>query len=80
VRQAFVIERYAIHKKSGTRSCEIAYGITSRPPDEADPEECSPPTVVTGASKTATTILDWNYTMKTGVGYAPDTVYPSITA
>ena len=38
VGQAFVIERHAMEKKSGKRSCEIAYGITSRTPDEAGPE------------------------------------------
>lgn len=39
VRQAFVIERETIHKKTGKRSCETAYGLTSRPPDQATPQQ-----------------------------------------
>jgi predicted transposase YbfD/YdcC len=34
--QAFVIERQAIEKKTGEISSEIAYGITSRPPEQAN--------------------------------------------
>ena len=36
VGQAYVIERETIHKKSGKRSRELAYGITSRSCDQAD--------------------------------------------
>ena len=36
--QAFVVEREAIHKKTGELSSEIAYGITSRPPAQANPQ------------------------------------------
>ncbi len=36
VGQAFVIERHVTHKKSGKTSCEIAYGLTSQKPDQAD--------------------------------------------
>jgi predicted transposase YbfD/YdcC len=35
VGQAFVIERECLYKKSGKRSLDIAYGITSRSPEEA---------------------------------------------
>jgi predicted transposase YbfD/YdcC len=38
VGQAFVIERHCIEKKSGKCSLEIAYGITSRPPEQANPQ------------------------------------------
>jgi predicted transposase YbfD/YdcC len=34
--QAFVIEREAMEKKTGERTAEIAYGITSRPPEQAN--------------------------------------------
>jgi predicted transposase YbfD/YdcC len=38
--QAFVIEREAIKKKTGEISApEIAYGITSRPPQQANPQQ-----------------------------------------
>jgi len=36
VGQASVIERHSIDKKTGKCSCEIAYGITSQSPQEAD--------------------------------------------
>lgn len=36
--QAFVVEREAIEKKTGETSREIAYGITSRPPEQANPQ------------------------------------------
>ena len=36
VGQAFVIERETIVKKTGQRSCETVYGLTSRPPTQAD--------------------------------------------
>ena len=38
VGQAFVVERQAVEKKSGEISSEIAYGITSRPPEQANPQ------------------------------------------
>jgi predicted transposase YbfD/YdcC len=38
VRQAFVVQRESTDKKSGQYSCDIAYGITSRPPEQADPK------------------------------------------
>ena len=37
VGQAFVVERESIDKKTGKHSREIAYGITSRTPEQADP-------------------------------------------
>ena len=38
VGQAFVIERESIQKKTGQYTCEIAYGLTSRTPELADPQ------------------------------------------
>lgn len=38
VDQAFVIERESTDKKSGQYSQDIAYGITSRPPEQASPK------------------------------------------
>jgi predicted transposase YbfD/YdcC len=35
--QAFIIERHVIEKKTGQRSLDIAYGITSRTPEQAHP-------------------------------------------
>jgi len=39
VAQAFVIERERIEKTTGKRSTELAYGITSRPPEQADAQQ-----------------------------------------
>jgi predicted transposase YbfD/YdcC len=39
VGQVFIIERERLKKTTGTRSLELAYGITSRPPDQATPQQ-----------------------------------------
>jgi hypothetical protein len=36
--QAFLVERQAMEKKTGQTSLELAYGITSRPPQQAGPQ------------------------------------------
>ena len=36
VGQTFAIERHCVEKKTGKCSCEVAYGITSQTPQEAD--------------------------------------------
>ena len=62
VGQAFVIERHAIEKKSGLRTCETAYGITSRTAEQADPERVL--NVNRGhwtIENSCHYILDWNY-------------------
>ena len=38
VAQAFVVERHATDKKTGKYSCDVAYGIVSRTPEQADAE------------------------------------------
>jgi predicted transposase YbfD/YdcC len=62
VGQAFVIERHSTEKKSGKNSLEIAYGITSRTPEQAGPQR------VLKVNREHWTIencchyiLDWNY-------------------
>lgn len=37
--QAFLIERHALNKKNGEESKDIAYGITSRKPEEANAQQ-----------------------------------------
>ena len=39
VGQAFIVQREFTDKKTGKDSCEIAYGITSRTPEQADPQQ-----------------------------------------
>ncbi len=39
VGQAFVVERERLEKKTGKDTTELAYGITSRPPEQADAQQ-----------------------------------------
>lgn len=76
--QAFVVERHAIEKKTGIRSCEIAYGITSRSPKEANPQRVLQ--VNRGhwtIENSCHYILDWNYDedrSRIRTGYGPENV------
>ncbi len=74
VQQAFVIERHRTDKKSDKYSTETIYGITSQPPEQADPK-----TVLLtnrghwSIENSCHYILDWNYdedrsTIRTGHG------------
>lgn len=62
VGQAFVVERESIDKKTGKHSREIAYGITSRTPEQADPRRV----LATNRGhwsieNSCHYIIDWNY-------------------
>ncbi len=76
--QAFVIERHATEKKTGISSCEIAYGITSRPPEQADPQRVLK--VNRGhwtIENSCHYIIDWNYDedrSRIRTGYGPENV------
>jgi predicted transposase YbfD/YdcC len=62
VGQAFVIERHCTEKKTGATSLEIAYGLTSRSPAEANPQRVLK--VNRGhwtIENSCHYILDWNY-------------------
>ena len=60
--QAFVIQREFTDKKTGKYSCDIAYGITSRTPEQANPQR-----VLTtnrghwSIENCCHYIIDWNY-------------------
>jgi len=62
VGQAFLIERHSIVKKTGKVSLDVAYGITSRSPQQADPQRLL---LVNRGHWTIENschyILDWNY-------------------
>ncbi|MCP4528227.1 MAG: ISAs1 family transposase [Aestuariibacter sp.] len=62
VGQAFLIQRESTNKKTGKYSCEIAYGITSRTPEKADPQRV----LATNRGhwsieNSCHYIIDWNY-------------------
>lgn len=62
VGQAFVIERERLNKKSGKRSLEVAFGITSRQPEQADAQQLLQ--INRGhwsIENSCHYILDWNY-------------------
>jgi predicted transposase YbfD/YdcC len=62
VGQAYLIERRSTQKRTGETSWEIAYGITSRPPEQADPQRVLKVnrghwTIENGCHY----VIDWNY-------------------
>jgi len=62
VGQAFLVERHCTEKKTGKTSLEIAYGLTSRTPEQADPRGVLK--VNRGhwtIENSCHYILDWNY-------------------
>ena len=78
VGQTFAIEREVIHKKSGNRSREIVYGITSRPPAQADARRLLQ--INRGhwsIENSCHYILDWNYDedrCRIQAGYGPENI------
>lgn len=61
VGQAFVIERHRTKKKSGETSLEIAYGITSRPPEQANPQRVLRVNRGHWVIESCHYMIDWNY-------------------
>lgn len=78
VRQAFVIERHSIEKKTGKNSTEIAYGITSETPQQADAQHVLK--VNRGhwcIENSCHYIIDWNYDedrSRISTGYGPENI------
>lgn len=78
VGQVFAIEREFIDKKSGKISGEIAYGITSRTANEADPERLL--NINRGhwaIENSCHYIIDWNYDedrSRIRTGYGPENI------
>jgi predicted transposase YbfD/YdcC len=62
VGQAFVIERHCIEKKTGKCSCEIAYGITSQLPQQADAQSVlATNRAHWSIENSCHYVIDWNY-------------------
>jgi predicted transposase YbfD/YdcC len=78
VGQAFIIERHCIEKKTGESSLEIAYGITSRTPKQADSQRVLK--VNRGhwtIENSRHYIIDWNYDedrSRIRKGYGPENI------
>jgi predicted transposase YbfD/YdcC len=78
VAQSFVIERHCIEKKSGKESSEIAYGITSRTPEQADPQQLlNTNRGHWSIENCCHYIIDWNYSedrSRIRTGYGPENI------
>ena len=78
VGQAFVIERHCTDKKTGKPSCEIAYGITSQSPQEADAQHVlSTNRGHWSIENSCHYIIDWNYDedrSRIRTGYGPENI------
>lgn len=78
VGQAFAIERIVIDKKTGKSSRDLAYGITSRPPAQADARRLLE--INRGhwsIENSCHYILDWNYDedrCRIRTGYGPENI------
>ena len=78
VGQAFLIKRCTIDKKSGKQSEDIAYGITSRDPQQADAQKLL--AINRGhwtIENSCHYILDWNYDedrSRIRTGYGPENI------
>jgi predicted transposase YbfD/YdcC len=76
--QAFVIQRESTEKKTGESSSDIAYGITSRSPEQANPQRV----LATNRGhwcieNSCHYILDWNYDedrSRIRTGYGPENI------
>jgi predicted transposase YbfD/YdcC len=78
VGQAFVIERDTYHKKTGQRSHDIVYGITSRTPEQADARRVLQINRQHWSIENSCHyILDWNYDedrCRIRTGHGPENV------
>ena len=78
VRQAFVIERQSIEKKTGKQSSEIAYGITSRTSEQASAQSLlNTNRGHWSIENSCHYILDWNYDedrSRIRTGYGPENI------
>ena len=78
VQQAFLIERESVEKKSGQYSHDLAYGITSRKPQEANSQQL----LTTNRNhwsieNSCHYILDWNFDedrSRIRTGYGPENI------
>jgi predicted transposase YbfD/YdcC len=78
VGQAFVIEREFIEKKTGKCTQETVYGITSRTPDQANPQQVLRTNRGHWSIENSCHyILDWNYDedrCRIRTGYGPENI------
>ena len=78
VGQAFMVERITINKKSGKQSRDIAYGITSKPPEKASAAQVLQDNRGHWSIENKCHyIIDWNYDedrSRIRTGYGPENI------
>jgi predicted transposase YbfD/YdcC len=77
VAQVFLIEREVVQKKTGKTSCEIALGLTSRPPNEASPERLLAINRGHWQIEAMHYLLDWNFDedrCRIRTGFGPENI------
>jgi predicted transposase YbfD/YdcC len=77
VKQAFVVERHTTEKKTGRSSCDVAYCITSRTPEEADAKRLLMINRAHWRIESCHYMIDWNYDedrSRIRTGYGPENV------
>jgi predicted transposase YbfD/YdcC len=78
IAQAFIIQRESIEKKTGESSSDISYGITSRSPEQADPQRLLASNRGHWCIENSCHyILDWNYDedrCRIRTGYGPENI------
>lgn len=78
IAQVFLIERFVVNKKTGQSSRDLAYGITSRSPQQSDPKRLLD--INRGhwtIENSCHYILDWNFDedrCRIRTGYGPENV------
>lgn len=77
VGQVFMIEREAFHKKDGKTTFESVVGVTSRPPEQADPKRVLATNRGHWAVESHHYLLDWNFNedrSRIRTGHGPENV------
>lgn len=77
VGQVFMIEREVFHKKSGVNTNEVIVGVTSRPPEQANPQRVLAINRGHWAVESFHYMLDWNFNedrSRIRTGYGPENV------
>jgi predicted transposase YbfD/YdcC len=78
VGQAFMVERITVHKKTGKRSRDVAYGITSKSTDQATPEQVLQDNRRHWSIENSCHyVIDWNYDEDRGrisKGHGPENI------
>jgi predicted transposase YbfD/YdcC len=77
VGQVFMIEREVFHKKSGANTIETVVGVTSRPPEQANPQRVLATNRGHWAVESFHYMLDWNFNedrSRIRTGHGPENI------